>query len=227
MNSSVILACREPVLSLLSPFVGNPFFLIKCFGIGIGVATAVGPIFVLTFNRAASRGWWAGFTTGLGSALADACYFSLGLLGVLQIVTRSPLVLSGLYLVGGCVLVFMGSHLFRAGLRTPADKLQAPRYFTLMSQAFGMTIVNPTVLLFFITVSARVLGAAAAGMDSITMVMAVAALCAGSCTVYAATSTIGCIVGHKLPTWLLQRISQVVGLAVGFFGLFLIVSSLL
>lgn len=205
----------------------NPLFFLKCFGIGISVAAAVGPIFVLTFNRAASKGWWAGFVTGLGSALADTFYFVLGLIGVLQLIVRFPLVLRGLYLGGGSALIGMGCYLFYAGLRTPADRRQAPRYLTLLSQSFGMTFANPTVLLFFIAVSARVLGTTTVGMNAVTMILAVGSLLAGSSCVYAITCTAGWLVGHKLPNWLLQRISQGVALCVGGFGLFLIVSGLL
>lgn len=202
-------------------------FLLKCFGIGASVAAAVGPIFVLTFNRAASKGWLAGFLTGLGSALADACYFVLGLLGVLEIVFRFPAVLRALYLVGGALLVGVSFFLFFTGLRTPADRQRSPHYGVLLVQSFGMTFANPTVLLFFIAVSARVLSEVTADISLGTVGAAVSALLAGSCTVYALTCTAGWLLGRRMPTWLLQRISQGVALGVGGFGLFLLISGLL
>ncbi|MGD1997921.1 MAG: LysE family transporter [Candidatus Dependentiae bacterium] len=206
----------------------NPLFFLKCFGIGASVAAAVGPIFVLTFNRAASRGWCAGFVTGIGSGCADAMYFTLGLVGLLQVVTRMPLLLRGMYLCGGGILVAMGAVLFVNGVVPVSDRGHSPSYWKLFGQSFGMTSANPTVILFFVTVSARVLGPLASfDLSILTIVGAVTSLLTGAALIYATTATVGWYMGKKLPAWLLQRIAQVVGLSVICLGLFLVVGSVL
>ena len=40
--------------------------------VGVIMAAAVGPIWMLCFRRALVEGFWAGFASGLGAAGADA-----------------------------------------------------------------------------------------------------------------------------------------------------------
>ena len=51
-------------------------FLMFCYVVGIISTIGIGPIFVLTFNRAAIYGFWKGFATAIGSSVADGILFA-------------------------------------------------------------------------------------------------------------------------------------------------------
>ena len=55
---------------------------LKALVVGLSVAAPVGPIGLLTIQRTLHRGFRMGLATGLGAAVADATYGTVGALGV-------------------------------------------------------------------------------------------------------------------------------------------------
>src|SRR5674476_230544 len=55
---------------------------VKALVVGLSVAAPVGPIGLLTIKRTLHRGFRLGLATGLGAAVADATYGTVGALGV-------------------------------------------------------------------------------------------------------------------------------------------------
>lgn len=136
----------------------NFFLLAKCYCIGIISTLGVGPIFVLTFRRAAATGFWRGVVSAVGAALADGFLFSLSLFGVLPFLATSKYLLVSLDLIGGLFLVGLGIHsLVRKvkpkGLGMAAEK----RLIRLPLKPFFMTIVNPMIIAFFVFWGTQVL----------------------------------------------------------------------
>jgi len=80
-------------------------FLLRCYGLGVLSTLGIGPIFILTFNRGAVYGFLHGFFTALGSCIADAILFALGLLGILAIVQQSHNTIIAMDLFGGVLLI--------------------------------------------------------------------------------------------------------------------------
>src|SRR3989304_9647410 len=91
----------------------NIWFYVKCFLIGISASSAMGPIFILTFNRGALHGFLKGFATAMGSALADGLFFMLGLFAILERLENSPKALLALNCIGGIFLIILGMQALR------------------------------------------------------------------------------------------------------------------
>lgn len=133
------------------------YFLATCFLIGLSASAAVGPIFILTFNRSATYGFFNGFATALGAALVDGIFFMLGLEGALPLIASSKMVIMAMDLVGGLILIIVGLRTLRNRfvLISP-DGLDQESLFTSVLRSFFMTLLNPAVILFFMVVSINV-----------------------------------------------------------------------
>jgi len=78
----------------------------KALVVGLSVAAPVGPIGLLTIQRTIDRGFRMGLATGLGAAVADATFGTVGALGVTWLIAalttaRVPLALGGAALLLG------------------------------------------------------------------------------------------------------------------------------
>lgn len=87
-------------------------FLVKGLIIGLAIAVPVGPISILCINRALVKGFWSGFVSGVGSAVADSVYAYIGIFGITFI--SSILVNQQLWLrlIGGLFLCYLGVKTF-------------------------------------------------------------------------------------------------------------------
>lgn len=100
-------------------------------GLGLFVAAQVGPVSLLCVRTALRQGLLPGLAVGLGAALVDLAYATLGMLGVAQLI-RSDQVRWTLGAIGAGVLLWMGArtlwtaHRVRLGLET-TDEVLTPR----------------------------------------------------------------------------------------------------
>ncbi len=135
-------------------------FVLKCFAIGMSAASGVGPIFVLTFNRGALRGFTKGFATAVGSAFGDALLFFLGLIGLLGLLQGSRNLILILDLIGGVTLVALGFHMIK---NSPASIKENTNFYESFSRttikSFLLTIINPLAVIFFLIVSVQLIPA--------------------------------------------------------------------
>lgn len=133
-------------------------FYLRCFLVGMSVASAVGPIFVLTFNRGACFGFVRGFITAVGAALGDCFLFFLGLLGVLQLLGEYKETMWVMDLIGGSLLIFLGIRSFRGQQKYHQENLEnnAPLVATAI-KSFILTIINPLTVLFFMFIGVQIL----------------------------------------------------------------------
>ncbi len=205
----------------------NVKFYLTCFAIGISVASAVGPIFVLTFNRSAWYGFSRGFATALGAACGDGFLFFLGLLGVLRLLGEFRGTILAMDLVGGVLLVGLGVRSFR-GLQKYVNEphLESLPPISTIIKSFFLTIANPLTVLFFMFVGVRILPDDGAALPFRQVVLGSAVVTSGSLTVLASVALIAAVLGNAISKRRLRTISQVTGLiflAIGvyFFGDFL------
>lgn len=85
-------------------------------GLGFLVGAQVGPIWLLCARSSLRHGVVSGLAVGLGAALVDAAYASLGVAGAARLLERPGLQL-GLGLLGAAVLVLLGARTLWSAFR--------------------------------------------------------------------------------------------------------------
>ncbi|HVO03519.1 MAG TPA: LysE family transporter [Candidatus Cybelea sp.] len=142
------------MLEVLLEHIG---LLLKGAGIGFAVAAPVGPIGMLCIRTTLERGRVAGFAAGLGAAVADAIYGTIGVLGVAAINDVIAAERSWLELGGGIFIVLFG---IRLGLKKPVIQngdMEIPiSLFADFSKTLLLTLANPSTVLTFIAIFAGV-----------------------------------------------------------------------
>lgn len=134
-------------------------FLVTCFFIGVSASAAVGPVFILTFNRSVIYGFWNGFATALGASLVDGFFFMLALAGALSLLTQSRNIVMIVDIIGGSVLLFLGLHsLLKPSRDLSLTILPKESLYISMSKSFLITLFNPLVALFFMGISIKFFG---------------------------------------------------------------------
>lgn len=194
----------------------NYWFFIKCFLVGVSVASAVGPIFVLTFNKSALHGFMRGFATALGAAIGDGLLFLLGLVGLLNIIQGSQKIILFLDLAGGLVLIFLGIRMLEGHQPAIKDSRitigNGPSIFASIARSFVLTIINPLAVIFFMFISLQILpeGVTNLGIAEITWGSLMVA--SGSLSVLSAIAFIASTIGKSINPRNLSTISFVTGL---------------
>ena len=124
--------------------------LILGFGMGFLVAAQVGPIWLFCARSTLRSGLGVGLAIGLGAAVIDTAYASLGVLGASTLLQISGLRLA-LGLAGAAVIVFLGVHHLwtalrvRSGLETAGEvgsPLRALRTSLIATAANPMTVAS-------------------------------------------------------------------------------------
>ncbi|MCY1502129.1 homoserine/Threonine efflux protein [compost metagenome] len=193
-----------------------PLFL-KALVIGLSIAAPVGPIGLLCIQRTLAHGRTIGFLSGLGAALADACYGAIGAFGVSAVVSTMVAARVPLALGGAAFLAWMGVQLLRAPATTQARAAEdAATPVKALLSVFVLTLANPMTILSFVAVFAS-LGSGHVGSGggaALTMVMGVFL---GSALWWLGLSSIVSMVRHKLGARVLQGINKLSGaLLLGF-----------
>ena len=198
-------------------------FLVTCFLIGVSAASGVGPVFLLTLNRSSLYGFWKGFATALGAALADALYFLLATLGLLSIVESMGNALLFMEGLSSILLVGFGIHLLRTKPRfdTPTVPTNQPLILNTI-KSFLLTIFNPFMLLFFIFVSVNVLPSHSTPSSYRAMMLGASCVGAGSLTILSLIAALGSFAGSKIKRSSLETFSRFTGLLFGGIGVYLL-----
>ncbi|HEY4379337.1 MAG TPA: LysE family transporter [Acidobacteriaceae bacterium] len=125
--------------------------------LGFCIAAPVGPIGTLVLKQSLTRGFRAGFTSGLGAALADLCYGALAAAGIHFAAAYSR----PIAVVGGAVLLWLAWRSWHepapaADLKTREGNLRN------FATTFLLTLSNPMTILSFAALIAST-GSAAPG----------------------------------------------------------------
>ncbi len=179
--------------------------------IGLSIAAPVGPVGLLCIQRSLDHGARIGFLSGLGAALADACFGALGAFGVQALIQAFVALATPLALVGSGFLAWMGLRLLRATPARRAAALVEPgNGWKALASVFALTLTNPMTILAFIAVFAG-LGAGATPGTASALLMVAGVFC-GSALWWLALALGVAAVRHRLNAGLLQRIDQAAGL---------------
>ncbi|QNK68255.1 LysE/ArgO family amino acid transporter [Variovorax sp. PAMC26660] len=189
---------------------------LKALVIGLSIAAPVGPIGLLCIQRTLAHGRTIGFMSGLGAALADACYGAIGALGVSAVIASMVAARVPLALGGAAFLAWMGVQLLRAPVATQARSAQdATTPLKAMLSVFLLTLANPMTILSFIAVFATVATGHVGGASAATAM--VLGVFLGSALWWLGLSTMVSMVRHKLSARAMQSINRLSGvILVGF-----------
>ena len=127
--------------------------ILKGVAIGFLAAAPTGPSGVLVIQRTLNKGRWKGFLTGLGVSISDALYIMITMmclslvLGYLENSTVSTVVK-----LAGCALLFVfGITTVRNNPLAASKevKVRKDSIWQIMLTGFGVAIVNPLVVFFY------------------------------------------------------------------------------
>ncbi len=129
-------------------------FFLRGLAIGFSIAAPVGPIGVLCIRRTLAEGRLCGFASGLGAATADAvygCVAGFGLTAVSDLLVSQQ---TGLRLIGGLFLVYLGVKSFFARPAGSAATRNGGALAGAYGSTFLLTLTNPMTILSFAAVFA-------------------------------------------------------------------------
>ncbi|WP_269501187.1 LysE family translocator [Burkholderia sp. IMCC1007] len=195
---------------------------IKSVVIGLSIAVPVGPIGMLCIQRSLTRGFQAGFATGIGAACADAIYGLLGALGVAGIATALPMLTVALKIGGGAFLVWLGWSIARQAPAAAAVQRDGARTTVLRDflTTFGLTLSNPMTIVSFIGIFAALgpLSAAPDGAIWMTVAPMVAGVFAGSAAWWLCLSGATAALRTKMSGAFMHGLSRVSAVVIAGFG---------
>jgi threonine/homoserine/homoserine lactone efflux protein len=150
---------------------------LKALVVGLSVAAPVGPIGLLTIQRTVDRGFKMGLATGLGAAVADATYGTVGALGVTWLIAALTAARVPLALGGAALLLVLAWRTWRAPLAAQAAQTTARGVWAAWGGTVLLTLANPATIVSFIAV----FGVLAAGVQgSVSPVTMIAGVFVGS-----------------------------------------------
>ena len=142
--------------------------------IGFAIAALVGPIGVLCIRRSLADGQAVGLATGLGAATADALYALLAALGLTAVGQVMSDQATGIRLVGGLALCFLGARTLRSA---PAALTGGAggrgRLAGAYATTVGLTLANPATILSFAAVFAGLGASQGNGWAALVLVVGV------------------------------------------------------
>jgi L-lysine exporter family protein LysE/ArgO len=124
--------------------------------LGVGAAAPPGPVNLEILRRTSRGGWWAGATVGLGAVTVDVVLAILLTAGVLEAVDRVPGLRLALTIVGGLLLLWLGTGALRSAFTTrdrSVDALVASRPTAWAGYATGLLLcsTSPYQAAFWLT----------------------------------------------------------------------------
>ena len=122
--------------------------------IGLSIAAPVGPIGVLCIRKTLAQGRSSGLACGLGAAAADGVYGAIAGFGLTAVSNFLIGQLSLLRLVGGCILLWLGSQTFLAKPATEPAGQPTANLAGGFASTFLLTLTNPMTILSFVAVFA-------------------------------------------------------------------------
>ena len=186
----------------------------NCFLVGLSAAAAVGPIFVLVFNRGALYGFKKGFATALGAAIGDGTLFGLSFIGMLQFLEQSRRIVIGMDLVVSLVLTILGINMLTKKQTDISDKLECKEpMLTTSAKSFLLTIINPLTIFFFMFISVKVIPESMHSVTRLDSLIASAMISLGSLTTFSTVAFVARSLRRTVKQKQLHLAAQITGLA--------------
>ena len=120
----------------------------------IAITATPGPDNLMVLGMGVAKGRARGLAFGLGCAAGCLSHTVLAVLGVGALVAASPVALTGLRVVGGLYLIWLGIQSWRGAGNAPAAPAfdaQADSLGRLFAKGLFANAINPKVVLFFLS----------------------------------------------------------------------------
>lgn len=202
-----------------------PAIIIKGFGIGFGIAAAVGPISLLCIRNTLHHGQMAGLAIGLGAAIADAVY---GFIAAFGLTVVSDLLLahqSLLRFVGGLFLIYLGGKSLFAKTDIKAATLEKHGLLNTVIGTFFLTMANPLTIMMFLAIFTS-LGFTDENTNYMAASVLVASIFVGALTWWIILTSFLKLFHAKMNQRVLRIINICSGVLIAFFGLLSVLSLL-
>jgi threonine/homoserine/homoserine lactone efflux protein len=117
------------------------------------LAITPGPDMALQMSRAINHGFWHGIMTGLGAMTGIAVHTTLVALGISVLIIAAPPLFLALKIAGAVYLLWLAWQAITkgGGLRLAAAGKKQPTYWQSYLNGVGINLLNPKVVLFFVT----------------------------------------------------------------------------
>lgn len=146
---------------------------IKALIVGLSIAAPVGPIGLLTIQRTIDRGFRIGLATGLGAAVADGMYGTVGALGVTWLITALTVARGPLALGGAALLLVLAWRTWRTPLTSTAATAPTSGVWTAFGSTVLLTLANPATIVSFIAVFGALAAGVGGTVSPVTMIVGV------------------------------------------------------
>jgi putative LysE/RhtB family amino acid efflux pump len=196
--------------------------LLKGALLGAIITAPPGPIGALCINRALDRGFWAGFSVGLGTALGDSTYALVAVAGLAMFAKALAAVTIPLAIGGGLLLLWLGWQRLSAKPVEAAD-ISARDFLRTTIATFLLTISNPATILSFGALFAGFGLAQESGATSATLILA--GVFAGSLLWWFALSGVVSLARDRLSDQFTASFGRISGYLLILFGCLAIGSS--
>jgi len=206
----------------------SAIFLMKAFFTGFCAAAAFGPVFIMTFNRAALHGMYFGIATAFGAALTDGMLFFLVMSGLLGKLVLGPQMLISLDILGAAVLFALSWHYWKT-VQDVHERVSVTDMWELILmtlKTFMMTLVNPSAILFFVFISMKLFGAELGDVGVFESSIGGLAVTGGTFSALSLVSYIASFVGARLSPERLRKISRATSIFLVGIGCLLIFDAL-
>lgn len=188
----------------------SAIFLMKAFFTGFCAAAAFGPVFIMTFNRAALHGMYFGIATAFGAALTDGMLFFLVMSGLLGKLVLSSHMLISLDILGALALFALSWNYWKT-VQDVHERVSVTDLWELVLmvlKTFAMTMVNPSALLFFVFISMKLFGSELADVNVVESSIGGVAVMGGTFSALSLVSYVASFVGARLSPERLRKISR-------------------
>jgi threonine/homoserine/homoserine lactone efflux protein len=191
---------------------------------GVAISAPVGPVNVLCVSRTLTKGWRAGFVSGLGAAAADTFYGAIAGFSISIVIGFLIREQSKLRFFGGILLILLGFWYYFKKAQSLAGHREAKATHSDLVSTFLLNLTNPTTVLSFLAVLA-VLGLSERRPPLLTLVL-ISGIFAGSMLwwllLIGLTNRYRSKFGDRELLW----INRIGGLAIGAFGVVMMVLGL-
>ena len=198
-------------------------YLIAGLIIGFFVALPVGAAAVLCINRSIQDGFKAGFSTGLGVAIADLVYGFLAVFGLFAISGETLESQPVLRLAGALCIMFLGCRLMS---QTPISSNQNLHQITTLKgiiTGFIVTISNPMTIIAFVAALSYV-NYLIEQINYIRSTLIVIGIFLGSLSWWTILSVISIKLRENLTSKFMRNVNLSSGILIFIFGIFIVIS---
>lgn len=195
--------------------------------LGISVSAPLGPVGILCVQRTINKGWFAGFSMGMGAVMADVLYAVIAGFGITFISDFLDDQQLYLRIVGGIFLIYIGYRVFQTNPAKQIRKQQRENKSTTTYKHIGnfltvffLTASNPVTIIFF--------GATFASWhipaNEMSVALVIAGVATGAILWWGALSAIVNIFRQRIRLRNLWWINKITGIFVALLGLAALIS---